>query len=277
LGEKFSYVCRSLRSEDEAEVKQIVKNAFGGFLAGEFWDWKYKLNPGFDPSLVMVAEKDGKIIGCNHWLLRSLKLSPSIEAKAVLGADVAVLPSYRGGGVGTCLLRSLRSSRTLEREKPAVAYIFANQSLAARFHSPAGGYVPAPDRTVSYYKILNWKKLADGVKVLNDKIAMGKFVSKLSKFELTVLFKISKTPPLCLTMSEKSVTVEKCMKNSGPDVTIVGDLAAFHRVRTAKKRQRAMFRALLTFKLRIKGKPKKLLVFYRHLWLMQEILSQKIT
>jgi predicted N-acetyltransferase YhbS/putative sterol carrier protein len=275
MSEKHDYSCRVFRCEDEEKVRQLTKNVFNIFLDGEFWIWKYKLNPSFNPSLVMVAERDGVIIGCNHWLLRNFKLSPTLETKAVLGADIAVRPEYRGKGVGTSLLRSLRSSEVLRNEKPSIVYIFANPSLAKHFHTPAGGYVPAPDRTVVYFKILNWKKFAENANKLNEQIAEGKFKDRLSKFELKVLFEISDVPPLYFCMSEKGVTVGE--KEQNAEITITGDLATFQKIRTEKKRKWSMFKALFTMKLRVKGKPKKLVTFYKNFWMLQEILSRKIT
>ncbi len=278
MNKEHDYSCRTFRYEDEEGVKQLIKNAFEGFLDGDFWDWKYKLNPNFNPSSVMVAEKNGVIIGCNHWLLKAFRLSPSLETKAMLGADIVVHPEYRGKGVGTSLLRSLRSSEVMRNEQPSIAYIFANPSLTKHFHTPAGGYIPAPDRTVLYFKILNWKKLEDSIHVFNEQIAAGKFKERLSKFELKVLFKISNTPQLCFRMTEKGITVEEKEKNcENADVTIVGDLAMLQKVRTAKKRRWSMFSSLLTGKLKIKVRPIKLFTLYRNMWLFEEILSRKIT
>jgi N-acetylglutamate synthase-like GNAT family acetyltransferase len=278
VNKEHDYSCRTFRYEDEEGVKQLVKNAFGGFLEGDFWDWKYKLNPNFNPSLVMVAEKNGVIIGCTHWLLKTFRLSPSLETKAMLGADIAVHPEYRGKGVGKSLLRSLRSSEVMRNEQPSIAYAFANPSLTKHFHTPAVGYIPAPDRTVLYFKILNWKKLEDSIRVLNEQIAAGEFKERLSKFELKVLFKISNTPQLCFRMTEKGITVEEKERNcKNADVTIVGDLAMLQKVRTAKKRRWSMFSSLLTRKLKIKVRPIKLFTLYRNMWLFEEILSRKIT
>ena len=277
MNEQSDYSCRAFKPEDEEQVKSLVKNVFSGFLNGEFWVWKYKLNPDFNPSLVMVAEKNGAIIGCNHWLVKDFKLSPAVETRAVLGADVAVHPEYRGKGVGTSLLRSLRSSEALKNESPSLAYIFANPSIAKHFHIPAGGYVRSPDKTVSYSKILNWKKFGECASLLNEQIAAGEFKVKDSKFDLSVLFKISNTPELCFRMSEKGIIVLENRENCEADIIVAGNLITLQKVRTAKKRERAMFKALVTMKLRTKGTPKNLITFYRNRWLMQEILNRKIT
>jgi len=276
MSEKREYCCRAFRDEDEEEVSQLVENVFVGFLEGRFWKWKYKLNPSFNPSLVMVAEKNGAIIGCNHWLLKKLKLAPSFEAKVILGADVAVDPEYRGKGIGTSLLRSLRSSEIMTKEQPSIAYSFVNPSLAKRFHIPAAGYIPAPDRTVLYFKILNWKKFAENANMLNKQIAAGKFKDRLSKFEVKVLFKIAGAPPLHFCMSEKGVTVSDG-EEQNTDLTITGDLVTLQKIRAEKKRKWNLFKALFTMKLRIIGKPRKLLTFYRNFWILQEILSRKVT
>ena len=61
------------------------------------------------------------------------------------------------------------------------------------------------------------------------------------------------------------------------DLTITGDLTTFQKIRSEKKRTWNLFKALLTMKLRITGKPRKLLTFYRNFWIVQEILSRKIT
>ena len=275
MSEKREYCCRAFRDEDEEEVSQLVENVFGGFLEGRFWNWKYKLNPSFNPSLVMVAEENGVIIGCNHWLLKDFRLSYSLETKAILGADVAVDPKHRGKGVGKSLLRSLRSSEIMRKEQPSISYSFVNPSLAKHFHTPTAGYIPAPDRTILYFKILNWKKFTENANMLNEQIAAGKFNDRLSKFELRVLLKISGAPPLHFHMSENGVKVDEEEQNA--DVTIAGDLATFQKIRAEKKRKWNIFKALFTMRLRIKGKPKKLVTFYKNFWVLQEILSRKIT
>src|SRR3989304_4913604 len=131
LNDKREYSFRAFRDEDETDIKRLVKNACA---SSEFWDWKYKLNPNFHPSLIMVAEKDAKVIGCNHLLLKNFKLGPSIETKAVLGADLVVDPEIRRKGIGTKLIRFQRASEIMKNESVAMAYMFADPVLAKDFH-----------------------------------------------------------------------------------------------------------------------------------------------
>ena len=278
MNEKSDYSCRSFKYEDEKEVKQLVKTCFGDFLNGEFWTWKYKLNPYFNPALVMVAEKNGTLIGCDHWLFKNFKLSPTLETRAILGADIAVHPEYRSKGVGKALIHALRSSEVLKNENPLIIYMFADPSLAKHFHSPAGGYIPAPDRTLFYLKILNWKKLEASVHAFNEQVAAGKFKDRLSKFELTVLFKMPHAPSLCLSLNEKGVTIGEKAGDNGksPDVTISADLFTLSKIGAKEKKLLNVFKALLTRKLKIKGKLNKLLTFYNNVWVFQEIFSRKI-
>jgi len=278
LTEKTDYSCRVFRYEDEEGVKRLIKNAFANFLDGEFWDWKYKLNPCFDPSLLMIAEKNGEVIGCNHWLLKNFKLSPSLETKAVLGADIAVNPECRGQGVGKALLRSLRSSEVMRTETPSIIYMFAASSLAETFHTPAGGYIPAPDKTAFYFKILNWKKVEKRMHLLNEQIKAGAFKNKLLNLELKVLFKVSHAPPLYFCMSEKGVTISKEGQNwdRNADIVIVSDVATLQKVGAKKKRLWKLFKAVFTRKLKIKGRLKKLVTFYKNVWILEEIFSSEI-
>lgn len=277
MSEARDYVCRPLDTRDEEEIRRLVRNAFREFLDGEYWDWKYKQNPDFDPSLVMVAEKDGRVIGCDHWLLKDLRLSSTLMVKAVLGADIVVNPEFRGKGVGKALLVSLRYSETVKRKNPVIIYMFADLNLARNFYVPTGGYIPALDRTTSYVKILNWRKVKENARILNEEIKVGKFKNRLTGLKLKVLFKIVNAPALSFYIAEEGIQVgegDECFEEA--DIVVWSDLATLQKMNSKRGRKTNLFRAALTGKLKFRGKTSKLLDFYRNLWIIEQLFSRRV-
>ncbi|MEM3378403.1 MAG: GNAT family N-acetyltransferase [Candidatus Bathyarchaeia archaeon] len=270
--------CRFFRRDDENAVKQLVESTFSEFMGGKYWNWKYKENPYFDSQLVAVAEANGEIVGCNHWLLRNLKLSSSVVDKAILAGDVAVRADYRGKGIGCCLLRFLRSSDVVKSRNVALIYMFADPELAKRFHSPAAGYVLVSDGAAQYTKVLNWNKVKRNVELLNEAIRSGKFSKKLPKKGLKVLFNISAAPPLCIYVKEKSLFVDDgaCLGNN-VDMVVSGDLAVFNEMKMAKMKKWCFLKAFLSGKLKIKVKFTKLFHLFGVLWIFEEIFGKKMT
>jgi predicted N-acetyltransferase YhbS len=272
---KTVFSCRTFEEKDEEEVKKLVENSFSQFLGGQFWNWKYKLNPNFDSSLIMVAEKDGKVVGCNHWLLRHFMLSPKLKTRAILGGDLAVCPEYRGHGVGSELLRSQRASKAMKDLNPSIAYTFAVPRLASRLHSPVAGYIPIRANTTVYFKVLDWKMVSERAVLLNKRIALGKYEKNLDKFTLNVLLRISNTPSLGIVLSENGVLVKENVIDYHSDVTISGSLSAFQELRYSKNIKRTIIFAILKSKIRIIGKPWSLIALQKNVSLLQEILGKR--
>lgn len=274
--ETLNYSIHPFRLEDEQGVKGLVELAFGSSLNGAFWDWKYKLNPLFKPCFVMVAEHNGAIVGCNHWLLKNLKLAKSCEAKAVIGAELAVHPDYRRNGIGKNLLQSLRESEAVRREKPLLIQIFVpSASLAEHFHTPVGGYVRAPIRTAYYVKMLNWKKVEARVRSVNDKIRTGKYLTQLPKSPLRIFFNFSNAPPLYFSLTKTGVSIDEKNKDytKETDVLISGDLATLQQIKANKHKLWIAFKSLLARKFKIKGSLRKIWALYKNSWILLEIFN----
>ena len=269
MGETF--VCRSLREEDDGAVRKMIESTFPVFLGGKFWDWKYLHNPAFDRSLVAVAEDNGKIVGCNHWLLRAFRLSGSVVVDAVLGADIAVVPEYRKKGVGRAMMGFLRS-KNADRKLP-VTYIFADPELRKHFHAPVAGYVPAPGGTVLFTKILNWNKVKASATVFNERMMRGEFGDRLSKVDLTVAFMVQGAPTLCLRVNSGGVSVSE----GHADVTVSSDVKTLSIVKDKGAGRWGLVGALLSGKLRFRGGLRKMFVLYRNLWVFREVFGGKIT
>lgn len=276
MDESKDFLYRTLGDKDQEDVKRLVESTFEDFLNGKYWDWKYKLNPNFDQSLVAVAEKDGRIIGCNHWLPRTLKISGSIEAKAILGADIAVRPEYRGHGIGKKLLLFMRSSQVITKNLAVISYMFSDPNLSKSLYEPVAGYVSAPSTTVSYVKLLNWNELKKRVNALSQEIQANKEkLEKMAKLDLTVLLELPSAPRLLLRLNNNMIEVDEThLKN--PKVILRSDLYTLTILKKRKGRIRNLLKALLTGKLKIRGSLMDLFRFYQNLWLIEEIFSKKI-
>ena len=268
-----SFACRTLREEDDRAVSGLVRETFSGFLEGKFWDWKYLQNPFFDRSYVAVAEDNGKIVGCNHWLPRRLKLSDSVVVDVALGADIAVVPEYRMKGVGRALIHFLRSQH--KGSNLTLMYMFANPELRKHFHTPVAGYGPAPGGTALYTKILNWNKVIGNAVAFTERVNRGEFGDRLAKVNLSVAFKVQGAPPLFLRVNSKGAYTDA--SNARADVAITSDVTSLSKIKDGEASGWRLIGLLLTGRLRFRGSIRKLLAFYRNLWVFREILSGKLT
>ena len=265
-------VCRTLQEKDEEAVRKLVESTFLFLPMGRFWNWKYLQNPSFDRSFVAVAEEGGKIVGCNHWLPRKVKITNSVVVDSMLGANIAVVPEYRKRGVGRELICFLRSQH-VER-KPSLMYMFTDPELRKHFHAPVGGYVPAPRGTVWYRKILNWNKVKTSVADFNERVKRGEFGHRLARVNLTVVIKPYNAPPLCLHLSSEGAETSASVENA--DVTISSYGAVFSKVKDGHGGTRIFVWSLLMGRLKLKGSPSKIWAVYRNMWAFREILSGRI-
>jgi predicted N-acetyltransferase YhbS len=274
-----SFLCRTLHKDDEGSVERLVESTFSSFMGGRFWAWKYRQNPAFDYSLVAVAEENGKLIGCNHWLRRRFKVSESVEVDGILAADIAVCPEYRRMGVGQALMQFLRTSEATKKERTAVVYMFADPGLSKRFHIPSGGYVSAPEGTVTYTKVLNWNKVKENASSFEQAAQVGKFGKRLEGVNVSVLFKVRCAPPLFLYVSKDGADVyeKEAACEQDANVVIISDVTTLSRIKKKSGRVRSLFWALLTGKLRVGGRLTKILHLYKNLWVLEELLGGKIT
>lgn len=263
------YRFRTFRQEDESALIRLVRETFSYFLGGDFWVWKYRLNPDFDPSLVAVAEKDGQVVGCNHWLVRDLKLSPRLKVKAVLGSDIIVHPMHRRRGIGTRLLQFLRSTG-IHKEKGAVlSYMFANPKLARRLYGPAVGYVAAPSCTTMYEKFLNCGRWREKVERVNNRVESRRELrERLEGLNTSVLFRLRGAPPFVVHASCSGVRLEEG-EVEDPDAVMEGDLSFFSSLIEGKSGMWDLIKGWLDGRLRLKKGWWRL----RRLWRLFKLLK----
>lgn len=259
------YKCRIFSSKDSNAVRELIKTTFYDFLDGNYWDWKHLRNPDFDPSLVAVVEKNGEIIGCSHGIPRKLKIMEDVKVNSVLGCDLAVKPEHRGQGLGKELLLQCRTQEAVGNRKVVLFYHFTNMNLAKEIHIPFFGDTKVKSSVKQFYKITSWKKLISFMEEKNIKQALyEKISSKIKDLNFVILFRMIGAPPLALHFSKGNIELseEGC---EDADIIIEGKISVFTSFLGSKKIKWQLLEAVLKRKLKIKGKPWKLLKAYRNL------------
>jgi predicted N-acetyltransferase YhbS/putative sterol carrier protein len=273
---KFEYSYRTFAEEDESAVKGLVKAAFPSFLKGDFWVWKYRLNPEFDSNMVVVAERDGRIVGCNHWLVRDLKLSGDLKVKASLGGDVVVSPEDRGHGVGKALLRFFRTSKVFKEKGIILTYMFAEPDLSRRLYRPAVGYVAAPDSTTMYTKSLNCRRIGEKIQLINEAIqSRNELQRELKGLKMRILFRLRGAPAFSVNLASNRVNLDEGDFDSA-DAIVEGDLPLFSSAIEGKIGVSSLAKAVLTRKLRIKKGKLKILKLFKIFKLFKIALSSNV-
>lgn len=95
------YEVRPYAPQDEPRVLELLAQALGGGPLGqrspEFFRWKHLDNP-FGPSFMLVAERDGRIIGLRAFMRWRFRGAEGLIA-AVRAVDTATHPDHQGLGV----------------------------------------------------------------------------------------------------------------------------------------------------------------------------------
>jgi predicted N-acetyltransferase YhbS len=221
---ELQYSYRKYEDKDQATLEDLLKNAFATFSQKGYWSWKYKLNPAFDPSFIVLAEKDGKIVGCNHWLIRDLKLTSSATVRVALGADIAVSPEERGHGIGTELVRHFRLSGTFRKKGIVISYMFSDPRLRKRLYEPVAGYEVAPNCTTTYKRFFNCDKLKKEFQLINNAINSKEEIKvQLKKLKMCVTFRLQGAPVFTIHVGSKGVYLDEG-EEKNPDVVVEGSL-----------------------------------------------------
>jgi GNAT superfamily N-acetyltransferase len=256
LESKYEY--RTYVEGDEDRVRELLKRN----LIPTDWKWKYLHNPSFNPSLVVVAEENGKIVGCDHWLLRDIKLSSSSVGRVIFCADIVVDSNHRRRGIGESLVRFLRRASLSNARGAVLSYAFTSLELNERLFQPTAGYVPLETSTVTYCRRWSWKQFIRRVQGLNMKTDVaGKF-----KF----VFHVLGAPSLTIALNQGRIEVLQG-DVEGAVVTIKSDLATLGHLKRKERRMRELIKALLTGRVRVSGSLSGIIRLYQNLHLIEEI------
>ena len=265
------YKYRLFLPQDSDAVRGLVKAAFPNFLEGDYWDWKHFNNPQFDPSIVVVSEKDGEIVGCSHWLKGNIKIGSDLVVGSFLTCDLAVKPEQRGRGIARELLLQRRTRETFRSRGIVVNYDFADPRLAKRLYTPLLGYTKVGVAVKKYAKVLNWKRLIDFVSNEDaGRILLRRF-PKLRELNLSICFKSKSAPPLTLRFMNGKI---EATENEPSDVHILveADLRVLVSVFEAKHVMTQLLKAVFQRKIKIKGKFLKLYEVTQNFGLLKTVL-----
>lgn len=120
---------RAYVPQDEPQVLKLLCAAFGNWPLGiegqdpsEFFRWKHMASP-FGPSILLVAEANGAVIGFEGWLRWKLRVGGR-TFEALRGVDMAVHPEHRRRGVQTALMHT--ATEHFPKEVPFL-FMFPNK------------------------------------------------------------------------------------------------------------------------------------------------------
>jgi predicted N-acetyltransferase YhbS len=207
---RVSYSYRKFRKGDEVALEELLKNTFSKFKEKDLWSWKYTLNPNFDNSLVVIAEKGDELVGSNYWMLRDLKLSSDATIKVALGADLAVHPDFRGHGIGAELIRYPRVSGFFKKKGVLLCYVFGRAELNKRLYRPVAGYAIAPNQTTTYKKLFNCQELKERFQEIDSAIRSNDAAKqRLKELVMCISFKLSGAPEFSVHIERDKVYLEE--------------------------------------------------------------------
>jgi predicted N-acetyltransferase YhbS len=125
--------------EEMRRIHAVAAASFSGnFLAGplplaDFLALYGRIRPHVDPRLVLLAEREGELVGFMFALPDALQARGGERPTRVLIKTVAVLPSWRGGRIGSWLVMRAREEARRLGYRDAVHALMHDASSSVRF------------------------------------------------------------------------------------------------------------------------------------------------
>ncbi len=257
MTEKMEYTLRPYNKNDESAIIELLQSNIGG-TSYDQWTWKYKLNPNFDPSLIVVAEKNGQIIGCLTTTVQKLKISRSIIVKSIGSpAEIIVHPKYRRHNIGKNL--ALKLFEYAKNRKFVTTYGFASPEVFQFFWKRVVNAVSIPSSTVVYTKHLNHQFMSRIIAKTNKLLTLDK---RLCKINIAITFKLQGIPYFTFIVSNSKLKLINGQIKT-PNITIEDQYGIIRSLTRNKKLSLLLIiKAVLNRNLKLKGVIKKLSVLF---------------
>jgi len=273
--EKKNYKIRTYTDDDwEKTLKMILSHTPDLNFTMEYWDWRNRLSPHFDPSLVFVAEENGNVIACGHAQVWDLKISRLLTIKGALDTELLVHREYRRRGIATeirsTIKKNLRERGAIILIAPTEAEIYNRaRSKRVTFAVPMHLYCKT-----AYTKNLDCttlkKKLSIINKILNEH---SEIRNELMKLNFTIFLRLKGYPPFVLEASQGEVSIREGEPINRPNMVVTASKELSSSTKTL-----SMIRMFFTGDVRVRGLLKNsisLLKFYRILKKFSSYTVQK--
>lgn len=122
-----AYAVRPFEPADRDPYLELYGEVFGTRPGKAWFDWKYAENPYADGVPVVVAERDGRLVGARSFLALALR-TPDGRVDAFQACDTMVHPDHRRRGLFT---RMTRDALARYAGGPALSFNFPNERTLA--------------------------------------------------------------------------------------------------------------------------------------------------
>ena len=252
------YTVRTYKEGDDDQIKSLLALHYNAAVI-ENWDWRVKKDPYFDPDGIIIAEKDGKMVGITSFSIVDLKMGDTATVKACVGNYVVVVhPEHRMRGIYTQIHRR---AYEYSLSKGAVVYINNLGGLILdKIQRPVFGRAPIYKVDVDrWYKTIDaYKIIKSGISILNHTIEQEGLNEEIKNYRMHVLILTQEGVFNLFSDDRGFFTVERG-KIINPDIVIEGDFVSFIEAKSSKL---ALFKLLLKRKLKVRGNIRKLIKLY---------------
>lgn len=193
-------VYRSFRPGDESAIEELLRVCYPNDPGvASRWRWKHLERPGFRPEEILLAESDGKILGCFHSAVLPMRFA-GFDAPTSYDGDYAVLPIARG------LKATAEAYRLTDRSLFEQGVVFRGGFAGIELNRRLHGNVNVPSTGRSLYKTVGLAKLRAKVEAMGAQILRWRGLSRaLRGREIIVDTRIQGVPECHLVLTSEGL------------------------------------------------------------------------
>lgn len=185
---------RSYSGHEELRILEFLNLCYGDWGNLNEWKWRNVKYPTFKKDNIVIAELDGRIIGCGALFFRNLHIPGTNGLRTATLGDAAVHPKYRGKGIYSRITHETRIPIATSKGA-ALLFLHTQKESVTHKANRKRGFIEI--HYPVYIKIINARKVL--MAELRKYIMENKKLKQL-QFENT---------SVCLSDSGVSVNIEE--------------------------------------------------------------------